>query len=59
MLKELQSIKQFAGEPKRRWFEDEYFDFEKIAQLFARESKVIEEKIAKVVYERLLQYPVY
>ncbi|MGH7456450.1 MAG: hypothetical protein ACRENG_34190, partial [bacterium] len=26
MFKELEDIKQFAGEPKRRWFADEYFD---------------------------------
>jgi hypothetical protein len=26
MLHELTYIKQHEGEPKRRWFEDEYFD---------------------------------
>lgn len=121
MLKELADIKQFAGEPRRRWFADEYFDlvvwqdaskeivefelsydksknqrairwgkpvgyahyrvddgdwpgkhkaspvllpdgyfdFGKIARLFARESKTIEKKIAKFVYEKILQFAVY
>src|SRR5262245_19982716 len=26
MLKEILHIRQFDGEPRRRWFEDEYFD---------------------------------
>jgi len=26
MLREFEDVKQFAGEPRRRWFEDEYFD---------------------------------
>lgn len=121
MLKELEDIKQFAGEPRRRWFADEYFDlivwqdeseeivefelcydkskhqravrweksrghthhrvddgdrpgkhkaspvllpdgyfdFGKVARLFLRESSEIEEKIAKFVYEKILQYRVY
>lgn len=26
MLRELKNVRQIAGEPRRRWFEDEYFD---------------------------------
>lgn len=26
MLKELKNVRQIDGEPRRRWFEDEYFD---------------------------------
>lgn len=121
MLKELKDIKQFAGEPRRRWFENEFFDliiwqdeskeivgfelcydksknqhavrwekstgyahyrvddgdrpgkhkacpvllpdghfdFKNIARLFFRESKMIEQKIAEFVYEKVSQFTVY
>ena len=26
MIKELKNVRQITGEPRRRWFEDEYFD---------------------------------
>lgn len=26
MLKEFENVKQVSGEPRRRWFDDEYFD---------------------------------
>jgi hypothetical protein len=118
MLREFEDVKQFTGEPRRRWFEDEGFDlvvwqneggeiiefelsydksknqravrwgkstgfahyrvddgdspgkhketpvlfpngdfdFEKIARLFALASKEVNEKIAKFVHEKILQY---
>ncbi len=47
MLKELEDIKQFAGEPKRRWFTDEYFDL-----------IVWQDESAEIV-EKILQFTVY
>lgn len=118
MLREFKAVKQFTGEPRRRWFEDEYFDlivwqneggeiiefelsydksknqrairweksagfahyrvddgdrpgkhkatpvlfsggsfdFEKIAQFFLHASNGVNEKIVKLVHEKILQY---
>jgi hypothetical protein len=120
MLKEITSVTQFDGEPKRRWFEDENFDLimwqndaeeivgfelyydkftdqhamrwekpakyahyrvdegenkagkqksspilisdrdfdgEKIAHLFKAESRELDKKISRFVFDKILQYP--